>query len=127
MMRLISPLSDRKPVWDCPGLRLPACLLVVLLLLMTAALATGNESERAMEPEAKRSSEPPDSGPFVAPSSLQPSAPGASLDKWEVVITPYLFLARMDADVALGGLESDVDAASQDTPGQPGVCGGQPI
>ena len=94
---------------------------------MTAALATGNESERAMEPEAKRSSEPPDSGLFVAPSSLQPSAPGASLDKWEVVITPYLFLARMDGDVALGGLESDVDAASQDTPGQPGVCGGQPI
>ena len=112
-MRLISLLSDRKPVWNCPGLRLSACLLVVLLLLMATAFATGNESERAVEPEAKRSSEPPESGPFVAPSSLQPSAPGASLDKWEVVITPYLFLARMDGDVALGGLESDVNTSAK--------------
>jgi hypothetical protein len=35
------------------------------------------------------------------------------LDKWEVVITPYLFLARMDGDVALGGLESDVNVSAK--------------
>ena len=66
-----------------------------------------------MEPEAKRSSEPPESGPVLAPSSLQPSASGGSADKWEFTITPYLFLARMDGDVAVGGLESDINASAK--------------
>ena len=79
---------------------------------MATAFATGNESERAAEPEAKRSSEPLESGPVVAPSSLQPSATGASSDKWEFAITPYLYLARMDGAVALGGLETDVNASA---------------
>ena len=112
-MQLINPLSDKKSVWKCPALRTPACLLAVLLLLMATAFATENESGKAAEPESKRSSEPPESGPFVAPSSLQPSAPGASADKWEVVITPYLFLARMDGDVALGGVGSDVNTSAK--------------
>ncbi len=112
-MRSISPLRDRKPVWNCPGLRLPACLLAVLLLLTATAFAMGNESDRAAEPEAKRSSEPPEPESFVAPSSPQPSASGATADKWQVAITPYLFLARMDGDVALGGLESDVNVSAR--------------
>ncbi len=112
-MRLIRPPSGRKPVQNWQGLRPPACLLVILLLLIATAFATGNESERAVETAAKRGSQAPEARASVAPSTLQPSGPGASVDKWEVIMTPYLFLAKMDGDVALGGLESDVNASAR--------------
>ena len=65
-----------------------AFLLVFLPLLMATPVAEGNENARAEDRTTSSVEEPSEAKLAASLSSLQPSAPSASSNRWEFAITP---------------------------------------
>ena len=89
-------------------LAIRGCVLLLPPFLMVTLIAAGNGPAEGEEPESREVSEATAPEPFAVPPGLQSSGSSASSDKWQVAITPYLFLARLDGRVSLGGLENDI-------------------
>ncbi len=81
-----------------------ACMLALVLLFAPIDLRA--ESSETSEAEAAAESDPSGAG-----SSSPQSASSGTLDTWQFMVAPYLFLAGMNGDVGVGGLSTDVDAS----------------